>query len=246
MVADFLLTPFTLLPAALLRLPTLIGAMAAYTIPLQSFTLFLIYNNFTIVLGDASAHVASVHLPQLLYFTAATAFFSFPLLLPILPTLRLSPQGALCLFAAITSAAVAVKYNTILHPYLLADNRHYAFYVFRRLLLRFPPYSLLAPVPAYILAGWLQFRALTTVTTAWLILYAAATTATLVGAPLVEPRYFIIAWVVWRCHVGERRRKFLYAEMVWLLMVNAGTVAMFLYRDFEWAHERGVRQRFMW
>jgi alpha-1,2-glucosyltransferase len=220
--------------------------VAPYTIPLSSFALFLIYNNFTIVLGDASAHVASLHLPQLLYFTAATGFFSFPLLLPILPSLRLSLQGVISLLVATVAAAAAVKYNTVLHPYLLADNRHYAFYVFRRLLLRFPPYTLLAPVPAYIIAGWLQLRALTTVTTAWLILYAGATTATLVGAPLVEPRYFIIAWVLWRCHVGERRWVVLWAEMAWFVCVNVGTLWMFLGREFEWAHEKGVKQRFMW
>lgn len=248
------------MPALLRNLFPVIAALTPYILVLLSFGLFLVTNDLTIALGDKTAHTASLHLPQLLYYIAFTAFFSFPLYLPLIPTflrsaLPLPPLSNAAKKMAVTAVAcgvmaAAVQYNTVLHPYLLADNRHYAFYVFRRFLLRSPPWSLLAAVPAYFAAAWLQLLALSTSTpgvgVSWSILYIGATTITLVGAPLVEPRYFIVAWMLWRVHVGERRRLVLAAEMVWFVVVNAGTLYMFLERSFEWAHEAGVTQRFMW
>ncbi|KAF8536013.1 DIE2/ALG10 family-domain-containing protein [Trichophaea hybrida] len=246
---DYLLTPITLLPSFLHNLPTLLAALIPYTLVLFSFALFLAYNNFTVVLGDASAHQASLHLPQLLYFTAATAFFSFPLYLPLRPTifsfLPPSPKATLSIFLSAAAIAAIVHTNTILHPYLLADNRHYSFYIFRRILLRFPPYSLFAPIPVYIFAAWLQRLALSA-DVAWCLLYVFAIAATLVGAPLVEPRYFVIAWVMWRMHVRERRMWVLWMEAAWFVVVNCVTLYLFLYKSFEWVQEEGRRQRFMW
>ena len=138
--------------------------------------------------------------------------------------------------------ALIVKFNTILHPYLLADNRHYTFYIFRRILLRLPFF---APVPVYLLSSWLQLRAITVGTSAaWLWLYLSATAATLVSAPLVEPRYFIIAWTVWRCHVSVRGR-WLWVEGVWYVLIGVVTTGVFLVKTFEWPREEG-RMRFMW
>lgn len=83
-------------------------------------------------------------------------------------------------------------------------------------------------------------------TLSWAIFYVAATTITLISAPLVEPRYFIIAWTVWRVHVKEMRMWVLLMEAAWLVVVNAVTIYLFLMKPFEWAHEPGVLQRFMW
>ncbi|CCX04311.1 alpha-2-glucosyltransferase Alg10 [Pyronema domesticum] len=241
---DFVRTPLSILVVALRYLPSLLVSMIPYILVLLSFVVFLVSNNFTIVLGDATAHQASIHIPQLLYFTAATTFFSFPLYLPLVPRMirRLPSPITIILLAAMS---YAVYYNTVLHPYLMADNRHYAFYVFRKLLLRFPPYSLLVPAPAYLVAMYLQREALN-VTLSWAIFYVAATTITLISAPLVEPRYFIIAWTVWRVHVKEMRMWVLLMEAAWLVVVNAVTIYLFLMKPFEWAHEPGVLQRFMW
>jgi len=186
--------------------------------------------------------VASLHLPQVLYLSAATSFFSWPLLLPLVPSLRPSAAKTAGLAVAAVAIAAVVRGNTVLHPYLLADNRHYTFYVFRRILLRLPA---AAPVPVYLLSLWLQLRAATAATdAAWLLLFLAATAATLVAAPLVEPRYFIVAWTLWRCHVAVRGR-WLWLEAAWFALVGAATTAVFLAWTFEWPGEQGP-MRFMW
>lgn len=129
-------------------------------------------------------------------------------------------------------ATTAVHFNTIVHPFTLADNRHYVFYVFR-ILLRHPAIKYLA-VPVYVLCGWACIRALgtppnltdlvingqtTTISTSparvvretgsektgcdvsFVIIWLATSALSLVTAPLVEPRYFILPWLIWRLHI---------------------------------------------
>lgn len=50
-----------------------------------------------------------------------------------------------------------VKFNTIIHPFTLADNRHYMFYVFRYSILR-APWVRFALAPVYIICGVLCWK----------------------------------------------------------------------------------------
>jgi alpha-1,2-glucosyltransferase len=194
------------------------------------------------------------------------------------------------LFLALVGVAfVAIHYNTIVHPFTLADNRHYVFYVFR--ILRRHWFVKYAAAPVYVVCAWLAINALgqddedaaqvnpstapgspkevnrtrtsdvsassktTTVTTSFVLIWLATTTLTLITAPLVEPRYYIMSWIVWRLHVlsapkGGRLNSTtmlsLWAETAWFLLVNLVTGYMFLYKGFEWPQEPGAVQRFMW
>lgn len=184
----------------------------------------------------------------------------------------------------ITGAFLAVHFNTIIHPYTLADNRHYVFYVFR-ILRRHPIIKYLA-VPAYYICAWLVTNALgvpsndeqalkqerenagPTNTEArrlpcqasFLTIWLVTTALSVVTAPLVEPRYFIIPWIIWRLHVraasaslpgkpSSNRNLFdvrLALEMLWSLIINVAIMHTFLYRGFAWPSEPGKVQRFLW
>jgi alpha-1,2-glucosyltransferase len=79
-------------------------------------------------------------------------------------------------------------------------------------------------------------------------------------APLVEPRYFIIPWILWRLHVPSMPASLsskgrsvpngydarLGLETLWLLAVNSAVTYMFIYRGFTWPNEPGKVQRFLW
>jgi alpha-1,2-glucosyltransferase len=183
----------------------------------------------------------------------------------------------------ITVGLAAVHYNTIIHPYTLADNRHYVFYVFR-LLLRHPILKYLA-VPIYYICAWLSTRSLAypavdpaKLTTAihpkldprlpgnrrsptqisFVIVWLVTTALSVVTAPLVEPRYFIIPWIIWRLHVPHAPTPFTFRgrtyspdlrvvfETVWVLGINAAVGYLFLHRTFTWPSEPGNVQRFLW
>jgi alpha-1,2-glucosyltransferase len=177
----------------------------------------------------------------------------------------------------------AVHYNTIVHPYTLADNRHYVFYVFR-ILLRHPALKYLA-VPVYYVCFWASIQSLaypavsqeelgravhskpdpiiavnkkSPCQVSFVVIWLVTTALSVVTAPLVEPRYFIIPWIIWRLHVPHAPVSFSFrgrpysldlrvvVETVWLLAINAVVRHLFLYRTFTWPNEPGNVQRFLW
>ncbi|KAJ9663951.1 glucosyltransferase [Coniosporium apollinis] len=250
---DYIKVVITIGIAAVKNIRKLITAVFPYVLLLVLFAGFVAWNG-GVVLGDKSNHVATIHLPQMLYLWPYITFFSFPLLLPHIvapfvaltqpreadsksrPLLSLTPAVFLprtWIFLTLAALAMAtVHFNTIVHPFTLADNRHYVFYVFR-ILLRHPAIKYLA-TPIYVLCGWACIRALgappdLTVLVAdaqtgnkprppaqqpreartkapscdvsFVIVWLATCTLSLVTAPLVEPRYFILPWLIWRLHV---------------------------------------------
>jgi len=191
----------------------------------------------------------------MLYIWPYFVFFSFPILYPFILN-ALIPQESLPMFLrsgstkhqlprmtvtvpAMGGMLAIVHYNTIVHPFTLADNRHYMFYVFR-ILLRYPIVKYLA-VPLYFTCAWVVLTKLgglpdqqdrpsvsartrnekkqrlrstippsrpppaTGTRASFLLMWLLATTLSLITAPLVEPRYFIIPWLIWRMHVAGPR-----------------------------------------
>jgi alpha-1,2-glucosyltransferase len=258
-----------------------------------------------IAVGDKSAHTATIHLPQMLYIWPYIAFFSAPLVVgPILhAAIKPLPRSVQTMFENsslssrlpkypdliiaglfIVGAVLAVHFNTIIHPYTLADNRHYVFYVFR-ILRQYPAIRYLA-VPAYYICAWLVTNAVsvspndeqalkqkrpnnppTSAATgsspcqiSFITIWLVTTALSVVTAPLVEPRYFIVPWIVWRLRVPsspaslspqEGPNKHWYdmrlgLETLWLLAIDATIIYVFLYRGFAWPNEPGNVQRFLW
>jgi alpha-1,2-glucosyltransferase len=256
-------------------------------------------------LGDKSNHVATIHVPQMLYIWPYILFFSFPLALApvfgllarrlprsLLKTLSLEnllggletcPPGPLSAFLFITMGLIAVHFNTIVHPFTLADNRHYVFYVFR--ILRRHCAIKYCAVPVYYFCSWLAIQTIGAVpqgsgpakrsssnakpTTggahcppcraSFIVVWVVTTALSVISAPLVEPRYFIIPWIIWRLHVpatsaspsrGLSTGKVshdlrLVLETLWLLAINGAAGYTFLNQAFAWDNEPGL-QRFLW
>ena len=195
---------------------------------------------------------------QMLYLWPYITFFSVPVLLPSLVAnlLPILPSSATKMFPKSLQASgstkspfprlivfipllaitlVTIHYNTIIHPFTLADNRHYTFYVFR-LLTRYRWTKYLVG-PVYLFLGWTCIGALGGVQSArghsspetsnknekitrraksssssngtnreevrvsFLLLWLLTSTLALASTPLVEPRYFIIPWLIWRLQV---------------------------------------------
>lgn len=300
----------------------------------------------------------------MIYIWPYFAFFSWPLLYrqhipatgrPVFDFARY-PLKVICTTMAVM--LVVVRYNTIVHPFTLADNRHYMFYVFR-ILLRHPLIKYLA-VPIYVDCAWITLTALGGLPTmsiapqqestsrkrklpeeepfppspqlnsspmkrskseestpqhsprpafspkmtemtelpqqngvppppptkpkkqdsghraSFVLIWLLATTLSIVTTTLVEPRYLIVPWLIWRLHmatprprkddalpkrpdsmgkalveafeaiVQERHDHRLWLETMWFLTINLATGCIFLFCGFEWPQEPGKVQRFMW
>ncbi|KAK0554215.1 glucosyltransferase [Tilletia horrida] len=248
-----------------------VSIAATYSPVIAAFAGFLLWNG-SIVLGDKTNHVAALHFPQLLYFAAFTVFFGWPAVLTTAPSIPALLSRTLwntvggwrqLLITSVSIAAglAAVHRFTIEHPFLLADNRHYAFYIWRRVV-KVHPYAKYALVPAYIGCARLAWDSIArTRTFVWMLGFSAALTLTLVPSPLLEPRYFLVPYVIWRAHVvplaenarpeqkkrgsDQRSLAWLGIEAGWYLAINVVTVFVFLYKPFKWPSETGW-QRFMW
>jgi alpha-1,2-glucosyltransferase len=140
-----------------------------------------------------------------------------------------------------------VRHYTIEHPFLLADNRHYPFYVWRKIYKRHwtiryaltPVYVLAFSVIKHALARDGQLRLFQS------LAFGLVTSLTLIPSPLIEPRYFIVPYVLLRLHLRPSSKKVAF-ELGWYALINATTLCAFLYKPFKWPSEPMHWQRFMW
>ncbi len=105
---------------------------------MAAFVAFLVVNK-GVAVGDREAHKPVRHAAQLAYFALFSAVMLGPALLSQLPAriadARRAPYGALLgLAAAVALCVAALRTAPSPHPYLLADNRHYTFYLWHRVL----------------------------------------------------------------------------------------------------------------
>lgn len=235
-----------------------------------SFAYFLHWNG-GIALGDKSHHAVSINPLQLLHFLLHVAFFlGPPVVLAALLNARdltrtASVKRIATFITAFTLFAVALGLyvhfdSSLAHPFLLADNRHYTFYIWRKLYLPARvslPFSLLVAGPLFAI-GLAVFALPFLYSDNWKmrpcssLFLMAAILFTLVPSPLLEPRYYIVPIVLWRTRylqalVARHQLKWLpVLETLWYLVINIITVYLFLYYPFIWPNEPMKLQRFMW
>ncbi|KAK6519465.1 glucosyltransferase [Arthrobotrys megalospora] len=290
-VSDYLKSLLSIAISGYSNLSPVLIAIEPYIYVISLFG-FFVYWNGSIALGDKTNHVSTFHPVQLFYFSLFTilstpfVFLTNPitLLVTTVKSFFGSPLKAASTVAASLLIAGAVHQFTYTHPFMLADNRHYVFYIWRRTILSHPDAKYLG-IPLYFLSGFFVYRQIgvkppalpptvkainpqssavvyTTHTLTFLLAFFAATAGTLVFAPLVEFRYFVVPWVMWRMHIGigdgkgeekgwwKRNRVGgvdlrVWMEMVAFLVVHAVTIKIFLEREFQWPGTPGM-MRFMW
>ncbi|KAI9506347.1 DIE2/ALG10 family-domain-containing protein [Coemansia spiralis] len=196
-------------------------------------------------LKNTSHHQAVLHLPQLLYFYA----YSTGMLAPIVLLLA-SPLHCNLVFNLFLCCVMAIGVNkyTIEHPFLLSDNRHYPFYIWKNVF-RQHQLAKYVVIPTYIYAAFAIHHVLSKrATVLWRLALAVCTALVLVPSPLLEFRYFTIPFFFVRLHASSSTFTFraLAAETAWYMLINAATVWMFLNKPFVWKSEPDRLQRFMW
>lgn len=218
---------------------------------LLAFVAFVCWNG-SIVLGAKEAHIVSPHFAQMMYFglvsVLAIAPFSFSFSQVAVLVRSLWKNKLLSFLQILTGLVIgfiSVHVFSVEHPYLLADNRHYTFYLWRKVIKRnwLTKYLL---IPLYIYSWLSIFSILGKVQRrVWVVIYFLATAAVLIPAPLIEFRYYTIPFYFFILHSEINNNR------SWLLMgsiyvvINVFTMTMFLLRPFHWDHEPGT-QRFIW
>ncbi|KAJ1721061.1 glucosyltransferase [Coemansia erecta] len=229
-----------------------LGIALPYALVGCAFIVFVLYNG-GIVLGDKAHHAAVLHFPQAFYFLGFTAAISLPTFLwhaapHQLWRTAVQRHGAirtlLCLALTATAMCIAVQRYTIEHAFLLSDNRHYAFYVWKDVFRRHWAARYVVVV-GYVWAAWAATRVVRQ-GWVWQAGLTGCLAAVLVPSPLLEFRYFTVGWFFVRMHARRVPGAVQWAEVAWMAVINALTIWVFLRRPFVWPSEPGAAQRFMW
>ncbi|KAL1210895.1 Dol-P-Glc:Glc(2)Man(9)GlcNAc(2)-PP-Dol alpha-1,2-glucosyltransferase [Cardamine amara subsp. amara] len=232
---------------------SLVVKFSPFAVVVLAFGIFILWNG-GIVLGAKEDHVVSPHFAQIMYFSLVSALFSAPLHFSadqlrnqFQKLHRNWPLSLLLTLVALITGFASVHFFSLAHPYLLADNRHYPFYLWRKIInVHWSMKYMLVPVYVY---SWFSILTLLAKTRRkiWVLVYFLATCGVLVPTPLIEFRYYTIPFYLFMLHSCVRSSGF----ATWLLIgtifvcTNVFTMAMFLFRPFKWSHEDGV-QRFIW
>jgi alpha-1,2-glucosyltransferase len=148
------------------------------------------------------------------------------------------------MLGATAATAAAVCCGTVTHPYLLADNRHYTFYLWKDILGPLGAWRA-ALAPAYAASGLALFGALAAARGGlWALALTACTAAAIVPAGLLELRYFTVPAFLAVLHLPPAPRGRVLAQCAAFAAVDAATLYLFTQRPFLWPD--GSTARFMW
>lgn len=222
-----------------------------FAIVLVVFVALVILNG-GIVLGAKEAHVVSPHFAQFLYFGLVSAAALLPL--------HFTPKRAsdlfrvcaknnffssLAMLVALGLSFVAVHFFSIAHPYLLADNRHYTFYIWRKVIQAHWMMKYIL-IPLYMYSWFSVINILgKSQTRVWVLSFVISVALVLVPAPLVEFRYYTIPLVIVVLNSPVIGTGKLLALGSAYAATDLFILAMFLFKPIHWEHEPGT-QRFMW
>uniref|UniRef100_K3W7E6 Dol-P-Glc:Glc(2)Man(9)GlcNAc(2)-PP-Dol alpha-1,2-glucosyltransferase n=1 Tax=Globisporangium ultimum (strain ATCC 200006 / CBS 805.95 / DAOM BR144) TaxID=431595 RepID=K3W7E6_GLOUD len=158
-----------------------------------AFVVFLVKNG-GIVVGDKSNHQAGFHGAQILYFIVVLASgFGISLFTPgnvkrfadSVHRNAKDTKGLLFIVCVVVTMLLVIVFFSPVHPFMLADNRHYTFYIWRKFFLKHPLAKYL-PGSLYLFFGWRCWTELRRHRSPlWMLVYAIAVSLVLVPSPLV-------------------------------------------------------------
>ena len=241
---------------SLIKFPRMWFSLWPLVVPLVGFIAFVIQNR-GIVVGDRENHTPVVHVMQVFYFYAFTAVSIAPILASDL--IRYVNEAArrkkklpyfvifLLVMASGALAYLAARFTTLVHPFILADNRHYIFYLWRRVVQSHFFYNYLL-LPLCAIAPLALFSACTSYRTLGPLLRVVIVICTfvvLIPAHLVEFRYYTIPFFLhFFAAAGRASTNSMWLTTLAYLAVNTVTIYVFLFREFVWPD--GSVARFMW
>ncbi|XP_050530027.1 uncharacterized protein LOC126899303 [Daktulosphaira vitifoliae] len=233
-----------------------------------SFFVFFI-NNGDIVVGDRKSHRPSIHPMQLFYFVGFCFIFYIPRMVfyfydYLMKSRNISIQVLILFFndkcykisskifiTLVGISSILIYLNTMAHPFLLSDNRHYIFYVWKLFYGHNKPLFLrYLPVPFYAYGLYVLDLKIKKVSFAFTLSYWLTTSGLLCAQYLLEPRYFVVPFLFYRLHTdayNSNTSKMAFFEFIIYQFINIVIMWIFLYRPFISTMDNSGRlDRFTW
>lgn len=196
--------------------------------------MFLVING-SIVVGDKTAHVAVIHIPQLFYFSLFCIFFAWPHFVKFLVPFKKDVLRNMILSAFLLNLIIiVVQFNTLEHPYLLADNRHYTFYIWTRFYVQITAFRYIVTV-LYSFGLYCVIRSICYEhEICFVIMYVFCTTIVLVLQKMIEVRYFFVPFVILRLRIRNPPKIIIFLELTSYTIINFVTLKIFFEKDIYW------------
>lgn len=215
------------------------------------FTGFVVWND-GITLGDKTNHTVSFHLVQIWYCLVFVVFLNCAMLprnfvASYLRTGFGNTKRVLLSLVLFGGLYLVIRNTTIVHPFLLADNRHHTFYIWRKIINRYS-WSRYALIPAYHFATVMTLTKMRKLNAVVTLAYFGSLFCTLVPSPLIEPRYYILPVLFFRCLTSppdNQRESRLKLEWLFQIAFNLGLFVVFIGFSFPWPNEPDL-QRIIW
>lgn len=217
----------------------------AYMSVLCSFLMF-VYLNGSIVVGDKTAHEATLHITQVFYFATFTLIFGWPhFLSSVMPFIKFTWRNKLLMSTLTLICFCIVHFNTLVHPYMLADNRHYTFYVWNRFYGRYYLFRY-AMVFVYIFALYgILSKISNSNDLSFLTMHVLATILVLAMQKLIEIRYYLLPYILFRVQIKKTTTMVLVLESLSYIVLNSFTLYLFFEKDIIW-DTYDYPQRLIW
>ncbi|XP_050454023.1 putative Dol-P-Glc:Glc(2)Man(9)GlcNAc(2)-PP-Dol alpha-1,2-glucosyltransferase [Cataglyphis hispanica] len=208
------------------------------------FVAFVVWNK-GIVIGDRTAHVATIHICQIFYFSTFVSLFSWPYVMPHWRTCsRFLRRYWIFTSCVVVLMAAVIRFNTLVHSYILADNRHYFFYVWNRFMGRYTLFKYLL-IPIYCASLFAMSRNMSHLRFLTQINYIICVGMILIPQLLVEPRYFILPYIFYRLSMKRPEKWQIYLESLTIFTINCLQFFIFSSKVFYWK-DQPYGQRISW
>lgn len=149
----------------------------------------------------------------------------------------------LTLFANILFVII-IYMNTIVHPYMLADNRHYLFYIWNKFYGRFW-WARFITVPFYLVSLVILYHSISMRSAGFQLVYTICTILSVALQQLIEVRYFILPFLIVRISSSSVKFKLLILELIIYTTINIIVFYLFSTKEIFWKDYNDV-QRLIW
>lgn len=210
------------------------------------FLIVFIFWNRSVVLGDRSAHYPGLHFPQILYFAVFFMCFSvghfFGSLFKVLKMFWFNKVLTILVFDL---CIFSIYFFTHEHPYLLADNRHYMFYIWQRFYQRYEFFRYYM-IPVYVVCLYSLWHGLTSNGDVnYAIQFFVYTIIGLCLQRLIEIRYFIPPFILAKLHFRKYTDASTWIDFAMYWVINAFTIYIFATKEVKW-NNYDEAQRIIW
>lgn len=181
----------------------------------------------------------------MLYFSVFTALFALNNTIKNISSVRKHLRRNKYIFTLLVIILLLiVKYNTEVHPYLLADNRHYTFYIWNRFYGRYNWFRY-AMCPIYLICLLIINSGINYLNASIRIFCAFTIMIYLCFQRLLEVRYFLVPFILYRLNVKPTLGKLKYAELFLYIVINIYTFYVFINKKIYWK-EYSETQHIIW